>query len=165
MNKKSGLSMGGTIENTRNVKAVKSKCSKCYHRKYYKHSKKGTYYCDFYKIDYPNKSYCKRFYELEPLSREESNLVKQHNEEIKRKRKEANTPKKTTLEKISTVLGCSLTEQEIFSNNKRNSFGNGKFKIQAVDKSQYLIDVFFNDKEKSKQRYQIIKKNMQNPIR
>ena len=122
MNKKSGLSMGGTIENTRNVKAVKSKCSKCYHRKYYKHSKKGTYYCDFYKIDYPNKSYCKRFYELEPLSREEINLVKQHNEEIKRKRKEANTPKKTTLEKISTVLGCSLTEQEIFSNNKRNQF-------------------------------------------
>lgn len=152
--KKSGISMGGSIENTRKVEAVKSNCSQCYHIKQYKSNVK---YCDFYKIDKPNKKYCKRFHKLEKLSKEEQDKIKEHNKALKKKQKEANTPKNTSLENLGRVLECNLTIEMIFCNKKRNTFGNGKLKIQAIDSSDNIIDVFFNDKNKSKQRYRIIK--------
>lgn len=78
MNKKTGFSMGGTIEKTRNIKAIKSNCFKCYHKKFYKNNP-NVAYCDFYKIDYPNKKHCKRFHQLETLSRSEKEQIKNIN--------------------------------------------------------------------------------------
>ena len=61
MAQNTGVSMGGSIDNINNIKSVKAVCSKCYHRKKDKTSKK--FYCDYYKSFSINKTRCIRFTE------------------------------------------------------------------------------------------------------
>ncbi len=63
MSKKTGVSMRGTLENTKRPGLIKANCKKCIHRRKSKIENK-SFYCNYYKIYSPNKSKCARFYEI-----------------------------------------------------------------------------------------------------
>ena len=63
--KKSGVSMGGSIEYTRNIKSVKCNCSSCFHSR----KAAGTIYCSYYDKFSPTKKKCVRFSPKENYSK------------------------------------------------------------------------------------------------
>ncbi len=71
MSNKTGTSMGGTLENAKRPGLIQANCKKCIHIRKNKINHK-TFYCDYYKIDFPNKKKCARFYEIpKPLQKKE----------------------------------------------------------------------------------------------
>lgn len=55
---KTGTSMQGRIENTRNVKRIPSVCKNCYHHRL----NHGINYCVYYDLINPNKRKCARYW-------------------------------------------------------------------------------------------------------
>lgn len=59
--KYTGISMGGGIINTKNIRALPCDCGKCYHKR--RNFKERYNYCSYYEIPFPtNKNRCVRYY-------------------------------------------------------------------------------------------------------